>query len=81
MQMEKKSATLEVDMSAVTMKSHSKAKAMLGKGDPEADGTNLSSSYEAINEKAPYCRGVANAGRCASGQFQTCSSRLLLKTT
>jgi hypothetical protein len=32
MQMEKKSATLEVDMSAVTMKSSSKAKAVLGKG-------------------------------------------------
>ena len=32
MEMEKNSATLEVDMSAVTKKSPSKAKAVLGKG-------------------------------------------------
>ena len=50
--MEKQSATLEVDMSTVTMKSPSKAKAVLGKGYQEADGTNLSSSYETIDEKA-----------------------------
>ena len=47
--MEKQSATLEVDMSTVTMKSPSKAKAVLGKGYQEADGTNLSSSYETID--------------------------------
>ena len=35
--MEKKSATLEVDMSAVTMQSPSKAKAVLGKGDCEEE--------------------------------------------